>query len=73
MAKNALKEAIAEAKTLRETAIANAKLALEEAFTPKIQSMLSTKLNEMELEEDKRTDAEEEGYLDGMKDEKEDG
>ncbi len=48
MAKDALKEAIAEAKTLRETAIANAKLALEEAFTPKIQSMLSDKLNEME-------------------------
>jgi hypothetical protein len=48
MAKDALKEAIAEAKTLRETAIANAKLALEEAFTPKIQSMLSAKLNEME-------------------------
>lgn len=54
MAKDALKEAIAEAKTLRETAIANAKLALEEAFTPKIQSMLSAKLNEMEdLEEEK--------------------
>lgn len=53
MAKDALKEAIAEAKTLRETAIANAKLALEEAFTPKIQSMLSAKLNEMDdLEED---------------------
>jgi len=54
MAKDALKEAIAEAKTLRETAIANAKLALEEAFTPKIQSMLSAKLNEMDdLEEEK--------------------
>ena len=29
-----LKEAIADAKSVRETAIANAKLALEEAFTP---------------------------------------
>ena len=62
MAKDALKEAIAEAKTLRETAIANAKLALEEAFTPKIQSMLSAKLNEME-------DLEEEEYVSEMEDE----
>jgi hypothetical protein len=48
MSKNALKEAIAEAKILRATAIENAKLALEETFTPKIQSMLSAKLNEEE-------------------------
>jgi hypothetical protein len=134
-----LKEAIAEAKSVKETAIANAKLALEEAFTPHLKSMLSAKLEEMdidedvneetepveemdapsferknspagdslkdlspkkvgqstvqeeeekgldeeeinldellaelELDEDKRTDAEEEGYLDGMKDEKAD-
>jgi len=116
-----LKEAIADAKAVKETAIANAKLALEEAFTPHLKSMLSAKLEEMdkedvdegydedvkeemdtkddmkeeyddmyeaeeeldeinldellaelELDEDKRTDAEEEGYLDGMRDEKED-
>ena len=120
-----LKEAIADAKSVKETAIANAKLALEEAFTPHLKSMLSAKLEEMdkedvdegydkyeeddvkaemyskddmkeeredmdeakeeldeidldellaelELDENKRTDAEEEGYLDGMKDEKED-
>ena len=137
-----LKEAIAEAKSVKETAIANAKLALEEAFTPHLKSMLSAKLEEMdkededvkeevesveemdapsferknspagdslkdlspkkvgqstvqeekedkeekideeldlnellaelELDENARTDAEEEGYLDGMKDEKED-
>jgi len=134
-----LKEAIAEAKSVKETAIANAKLVLEEAFTPHLKSMLSAKLEEMdidedvneetepveemdapsferknspagdslkdlspkkvgqstvqeeeekgldeeeinldellaelELDEDKRTDAEEEGYLDGMKDEKAD-
>ena len=120
-----LKEAIADAKSVKETAIANAKLALEEAFTPHLKSMLSAKLEEMDkedvdegydkyeeddvnekmdskdemkeekeemdeakeeldeinldellaeldLEEDARTDAEEEGYLDGMKDEKED-
>ena len=119
-----LKEAIADAKAVKETAIANAKLALEEAFTPHLKSMLSAKLEEMdkedvdegydkyeeddvkeevsedtveekkedmdeakeeldeinldellaelELDEDARTDAEEEGYKDGMKDEKED-
>lgn len=48
--KDLLKEAIADAKAVRETALANAKLALEEAFTPRIQSMLSAKLAE-ELED----------------------
>jgi hypothetical protein len=43
-----LKEAIADAKTVKETAIANAKAALEEAFTPRLQSMLAVKLQEME-------------------------
>jgi hypothetical protein len=42
-----LKEAIADAKAVRETALANAKIALEEAFTPKLQSMLSKKLQEV--------------------------
>ena len=52
MAKNdLLKEAIADAKTVRNTALANAKAALEEAFTPKLKSMLSAKLTE-ELEEE---------------------
>lgn len=46
-----LKEAIADAKAVRETALANAKIALEEAFTPKLQSMLSKKLQE-EIEGD---------------------
>ena len=46
MAKNILKEAIADAKAVREVALANAKAALEEAFTPKLQSMLSAKLSE---------------------------
>jgi len=52
MSKNLLKEAIADAKAVRETAIANAKLALEEAFTPKLQSMLSAKLQEEEHGDD---------------------
>jgi len=43
---NLLKEAIADAKAVRETAIANAKIALEEAFTPRLQSILSQKLQQ---------------------------
>jgi len=46
-----LKEAIADAKAVRETALENAKMALEEAFTPQIKSMLSAKLKEDEIEE----------------------
>ena len=46
-----LKEAIADAKAVKETAIANAKLALEEAFTPHLKSMLSAKLEEMDKED----------------------
>ena len=45
-----LKDAIADAKAVRETALANAKVALEEAFAPKLQSMLSHKIKE-EMEE----------------------
>jgi len=47
-----LKEAIADAKAVRETALANAKIALEEAFTPRLQSMLSARLAEEAEEED---------------------
>ena len=47
-----LKEAIADAKSVRELALQNAKIALEEAFTPRIQSMLSKQIqSEMEGEE----------------------
>ena len=45
-----LKEAIADAKAVKETAIANAKAALEEAFTPYLKEKLSMKLNEMDEE-----------------------
>jgi hypothetical protein len=45
-----LKEAIADAKAVRETALANAKIALEEAFTPRLQSMLSARLSEADDE-----------------------
>jgi hypothetical protein len=57
--KDLLKEAIADAKAVRETALANAKLALEEAFTPRLQSMLSAKLAEEMSEEDEDMPAEE--------------
>ena len=58
MSKDLLKEAIADAKAVRETAIANAKLALEEAFTPKLQSMLSTKIREDYDEEEDEMESE---------------
>ena len=47
-----LKEAIADAKAVKETAIVNAKAALEEAFTPHLKSMLAAKLEELEKDED---------------------
>jgi hypothetical protein len=47
-----LKEAIADAKAVKDMAIANAKAALEESFTPQLKSMLSAKLQEMEEEEE---------------------
>jgi len=50
-----LKEAIADAKAVKETALANAKIALEEAFAPRIEAMLSTKLSE-DLYEDEMED-----------------
>jgi hypothetical protein len=49
--KNLFKEAIADAKAVREAALANAKAALEEALTPKLESMLAAKLQEMDQDE----------------------
>lgn len=69
-----LKEAIADAKAVRETALQNAKMALEEAFTPHLKSMLSAKLAEEDIEEDenpfadKDEDDEEESADEGMHD-----
>jgi hypothetical protein len=57
------KQAIADAKSVRDAAVANAKAALEETFTPSIMNMLSAKLNELEEDEDMRDE--------GMKVEKE--
>ena len=70
-----LKEAIADAKAVKETAIANAKAALEEAFTPQIKSMLAAQILAEEEEDDDLAEADkvnmekdemEEGY--GMDD-----
>lgn len=64
--KDLLKEAIADAKAVRQTALANAKLALEEAFTPRLQSMLSAKLaEEMEEDADVAPEEEEEPTMEG--------
>ncbi len=54
-----LKEAIADAKAVRETALENAKIALEEAFTPRLQSMLAKKI-QSEIEEEEGEDWEDE-------------
>jgi hypothetical protein len=60
MNRNFLKEAIADAKTVKESAIANAKIALEEAFQPQLKSMLAAKLEE--LDDDGVDEAEDEVY-----------
>ena len=72
--KNLFKEAIADAKAVREAALANAKAALEEALTPKLQSMLAAKLNEMEeleenVYEDENPEMEEGMYPENTSDE----
>ena len=67
-----LKEAIADAKAVRETALQNAKIALEEAFTPRLQSMLSQKIqNEIE-DNDEGAHDEEEDAEEGMREEEDD-
>ena len=59
--KDLLKEAIADAKAVRETALTQAKLALEEAFAPRLQSMFAAKLQENYDEEEV-----EEGMMDDI-------
>jgi len=70
--KDLFKQAIAEAKSVREAAIANAKDALEETLTPHLKDMLAAKLQEME---DKDVDEEvvneiEDEVEEGSKDDK---
>jgi len=52
MSRELLKEAIADAKAVKEAAIANAKAALEEAFTPHLKELLASKLESLEESED---------------------
>ena len=62
-----LKEAIADAKAVKETALANAKIALEEAFTPRLQSILSQKMRaEAEAQDDEAEKVDEELKSDGI-------
>ena len=53
--KDLFKEAIADAKQVREAALVNAKAALEEALTPKLHSMLAAKLEEMNDSDEEET------------------
>lgn len=55
------KQAIAEAKAVREAAIANAKAALEESLTPHIKELLAAKLQEMDSAEDDEEETKAEG------------
>ena len=54
-----LADAIADAKAVKEVAIANAKAALEEAFTPHLKDMLAQKINEMDETDEVTTISEE--------------
>ena len=51
-----LKEAIADARAVKETALANAKIALQEAFAPRLERMLKDKL-QMEVDGEEEVEA----------------
>ena len=66
-----LKQAIADAEAVRETAVANAKLVLEEAITPQIRDMISRRLRveaEMGDDEDEGEESAKPDFLDADKD-----
>jgi hypothetical protein len=52
MSKTLFKEAIADARAVKETAIESAKAALEEAFTPHLKSMFAAKLETLAENDD---------------------
>jgi hypothetical protein len=64
MDSNLFKEAIADAKAVRQTALANAKVALEEAFTERYKAMFAEKLKE-EAEQEETAMPEEGGQQAG--------
>lgn len=53
--KSLLKEAIIDAAEVRETALQQAKITMDEIFTPRLQSMFSTRLKEA-MDEDEQTE-----------------
>ena len=59
-----LKEAIADAKAVKETALANAKIALQEAFMPRFENMLKTSMEHQMEGDEEEMPAEE--PVDGM-------
>ena len=63
---NLLKEAIADAKAVRATALANAKAALEEAFQPKLEAMLAEKLKNEIADSSDIANSDPTGDSDGM-------
>ena len=65
--KDLFKQAIAEAKSVREAAIANAKEALEETLTPHLKDMLAKKLQEQEELEEGSHEEEMEETVEEMK------
>ena len=67
-----LKEAIADAKAVKEMAIANAKTALEEAFTPRLKEMMSKKIQQMDEEDTMEETYYEEDNLEEMEYEEDD-
>ena len=63
------KQAIADAKAVKEVSIANAKAALEEVITPRLKSMFEQKLTEMEEEEEKQEEGKEMKKEDSLEEE----
>jgi hypothetical protein len=62
------KDAIADAKALREVAVANAKAALEESFAPRIQSMFEKRVMESEELDESDDELDEKVTYEGDKD-----
>jgi hypothetical protein len=62
------KDAIADAKALREVAVANAKAALEESFMPRIQSMFEKRIMDDEKLDEMDSELEEKVTYEGDKD-----
>ena len=61
-----LKEAIADARAVKETALANAKIALQEAFQPRFEAMLQKEIEGEMGEEEEVADAEMDMDMDMM-------